>query len=321
MRFNAWFLAPLFVILGVLATANYRSSVPERSDWQAATAHIRAAVQAGDGVTWAPYWAGEGRLYLHNLPAFHLPKLESADLARYRRVWLMGAFGSSAADLPGEPHVLESHAFGAVTVELVEVKEAPVVADLYAELNDVRVTSGTSKVCDFWDGRGWHCKTRLSRPRTEACLKESTGQRLNRHRRRRKPHCGLDRWLNVSRDVRVIADYPRRCVWFHPRAGKATRIAWKIPAGSRNLVLDYGFTDKVMTDHTRPTTRTAPAQLKILLNGKTQGDVQVPASKGWRRWTKALAVNEETELVLEASTSSTVDAHLCIDATVRGEAP
>ncbi len=322
MRLNAWLLAPLLVLVGVLVTANYRSSVPERSEWQVVTQHIKGVLQDGDGVTWAPYWASEGRLYLHGLPAFHLPALEDADFARYRRVWLITAFGASPAKLPERYRVAESLEFGALSLHRVEADEPRVVADLLADLDRTRVSLGQQpgKECDFWDGRGWHCRMRLSRPRTEACLKESTAQRLSRHRRRRQPHCGLDRWLNVSRDIRVIGDYPRRCVWFHPRAGKPTRIAWTIPAGSGALVLDYGFTDKVMTDHTRPTTRTAPAKIRVSLSGESVGEVEVAARKGWRRWTKELTVDAEAELVLEASTSSTVDAHLCIDATVRGGA-
>ena len=75
-----------------------------------------------------------------------------------------------------------------------------------------------------------------------------------------------------------------------------------------------------MTDHTRKETRTAPAQIKVSVSGKPIGEVRVEPEKGWRRWTQDLNVDVDSQVVLEALTSATVDAHLCIDATVRGEA-
>ena len=78
MRLNLWWLAPALVLGALGATVSYRMNVPERSDWEAATAHVRTHLTEGDGVAWAPYWAGEGAS-LHGLPGFHLPEVEEAD--------------------------------------------------------------------------------------------------------------------------------------------------------------------------------------------------------------------------------------------------
>jgi hypothetical protein len=321
VRLTPWILAPVIVLFGVILTVWYRSEVPSRDDWRAATDHIRAHLRAGDGVTWAPYWAGEGRVFFDGLPAFHLTDELRPDLARYQRVWLLATFGSTAQEWAQVADVVSRVDFGEVSVELLRIKGPSVVSDLRASLDTAQVSLGVApgKVCDFWDGRGWHCKRKWSEERTVQCLNESTAKRLNRFRRRRAPHCGLDKWLNVSRDVRVIGDMPRRCIWLHPRAGKVTRVQWDAPTGGSTLVVDYGFTDKVITDHTRAQTRTQPAKLTASQSGEVLGSVVITPEKGWRRWSAPLSRGGAGPVMIEVSTASTVDAHLCVDVTVRGE--
>lgn len=321
-RFNPWWLAPIAMLVAIGLLAQRRAAVPDRADWQSAAQAIAGGLASGDGVTWAPHWAGEGRLFLHGLPAFHLPALEQADLARYDRVWLMGAFGRSADDLPEGHRLVERRDFGPLTLDLVEVSGEKVLGDLRADLERVRVTrTKGSRVerCDFWDGRGWHCTLRKSPDQTRKCLGRPIEQRLRN--RRRDPHCGLDPWLNVSRDVRVIGDHPRRCVWFHPVGGKTLRAYWPDPPVGDGIeaVLDFGFTDKVITDHTRKETRTRPAVLRLRRGseGPVLGEQPVSPEKGWRRWRLPLSAGEGG-LTVEVETEATVDAHLCIDLTLRG---
>lgn len=322
-RFNPWWLAPIAALAAAVMALWQRSEVPARGDWQAAAEAARAELQPGDGVTWAPYWAGEGRLFLHGLPAFHMPQAESADLSRFRRMWLMGAFGRDAADLPPGHAVVKRQAFGEVTLELVEVGGERVVGDLRADLEQARVSRAgrTTERCDFWDGRGWHCKLSRSPDQTRRCLGLPVEQR---HRqRRRDPNCGLDPWLNVSRDVRVIGDAPRRCVWFHPVAGKTLRVSWPTAPAGASVVVDHGFTDQAITDHTRAETRTRPATLRVRRggdDGPVIGEHEVTPEKGWRRWRLPLEGGGEG-LTIEVETEATVDAHLCVDVTVRAAAP
>ncbi len=321
-RPNPWLLAPLAVLLGGAQTMCQHAEIPERADWVSATDAIRADLQPGDGVAWAPYWAGEGRLSLHGLPGFHLPDLEDADLARFDRVWLLGAFGRDASDLPPAHRRLERRQFGRVTLDLVKPGGEKVVGDVRAALERVRVSrvrGDQIQACDFWDGRGWHCELKRSPNATRACLGQPTRKRLSafrasRRRRSKDPHCGLNPWLHVSRDTRVVDDAPRRCVWFHPVGGKTLRLEWPDAPAADALVVDYGFTDKVTHNRTSPP-RVGPATLTASRGGRALGRHRVEPSQGWRRW--RVAAEGEGPLVIEVSAKSHVDAHLCIDPTLR----
>lgn len=316
-RLNPWLSAPLLAVAASAALWVQRSAVPARGDWEAATERVRAGLAPGDGVAWAPYYAGEGRLFLHGLPGFHLPDVAAADLARYDRVWLMGAFGRSADDLPGGHTRVSRDVFGGVTLDLVQVGGEKVVGDLYADLEQVEVVrvGGGEQRCGFWDGRGWHCDLAKSEAATRQCLGQPVARRLAQQRK--DPHCGLNPWLNVSRDVRVIARYPRRCVWFHPVAGKAVEIRWPTAPAGQSLVVDYGFTDQAITDNTLPQTRTRPAQLTVKRGGEALGERTAEPVAGWHRWRVDLPAGA-APLTLAVTSASTTDAHLCVDVTVRG---
>ncbi|MEZ4472481.1 MAG: hypothetical protein R3F60_17145 [bacterium] len=327
-----WILVPLAVVAAAGALAWQRARVPSRADWQAATAAIRAELAPGDGVTWLPEWAGEGRLFFHDLPAFQLSDPGHADLARYDRVWILGAFGRDAGDVAGGHAVLRSQSFGRVDLDLVQVAGPRVVADLRAELDQARVTRvdarGAEKACDFWEGRGWVCDLQKSPDATRACLAASTATRFARMRS--DPTCGLPVWFDgpgrygvgrgpqpVARDVRVIGEAPRPCVWFNPPPGRQIqRITWdaRAPEGA-TLVIDHGFTDHAITDHGWDEARTKPATLRVRRGEAELASWTVAPEKGWRRQEVALA--GAGPLILEVSGESDVDAHLCIDATVR----
>lgn len=324
LRLNPWLLPPVAVLVGAALTMCQRAEVPAPEDWKAATDAVRADLKDGDGVAWAPYWAGEGRLFLHGLPGFHLADVTRADLARYDRVWLLGAFGRSADDLPPGHTVLSRRRFGAVSLDLVHPGGEAVVGDVRAALDRVRVSRLRGEkvdACDFWDGTGWHCELKRSPDDTRACLAQPIPRRLSafnasrgRRGRRADPHCGLNPWLHVSRDTRVVGDAPRRCVWFHPVAGTTLRLEWPDAPEADALVVDYGFTDKATHNRTRDA-RVKPARLRAL-----RGDVEVGARRvepvwGWHRW--RVAAGGAGPLALEVTTGSHVDAHLCIDPTLR----
>lgn len=324
MRLQPALLAPLAVLVGLALTMCQAAEVPERGDWKAATDTVRAGVQPGDGVAWAPYWAGEGRLFLHGLPGFHLdPRV--VDLARYDRVWLLGAFGRDADDL-GDGHTrLSREVFGGVTLDLVQPGGERVVGDVRAALDQVRVSrvsGGKTKACDFWDGDGWHCELKQSPSRTRTCLGQPVSRRLSAFRasrsrrggKRADPHCGLNPWLHVSRDTRVVADFPRRCVWFHPVRGKTLRLEWPDAPAADHLVVDYGFTDQATHNRTRDA-RVKPATLRAARGEHALGTHVAEPVQGWFRW--RVDAPGEGPLVIEVTSPDHVDAHLCVDPTLR----
>ncbi len=302
----------------MFALVYQQRQIPERSDWRAATLKIRSELREGDGVTWSPYWAGEGRLFLHDLPAFHMPQLEGADLSRYQRVWIISAFGHSAEDLPSGHSLLKSQEFGPLRLDLVQVEGEQVVGDLRANLEEAEVSrlypKGRVRACKFWDGRGWHCDRLKSKVATRSCLGRPIEQRWKR--RRKDPHCGLNPWLNVSRDVRVIGGSPRRCVWFHPLKEARVRLNWPSAPAGESLVLDYGFTDKILHFHSKTEPRTQTALLKVFQGEHLIGERQLKPELGWHRWRLPLK-GPAAALRFEISTSLTSDAHLCFDPTVR----
>ncbi len=325
---NPWWAVPLVAALSTTLMAVQQARVPSRADWLAAADVVRAGLQSGDGVTWAPTHADEARVTLHGLPAFRVPDVAAADLSRYDRVWLMGAFGRDFDDLPAGHRLVRRQAFGEVTLDLVEVGGERIYADLRADLERVRVSQvrGEQRVaCDFWDGIGWHCMTRQTPDAARACLATPLSRQLARDprpgRRLVEPNpwarfCGLDAWINVSRDVRVIGDEPRRCVWYHPRAGHAVRLEWPVDAArGERLVIDHGFTDAVTVARNTPS-KVHPARLVARRGEVTLGEVEIAASAGWHRWEVPLI--GEGPVVLELTTADHTDAHLCIDATVRG---
>lgn len=325
-----WALPPLLVLAAALRTCAVQADVPARADWAAATAHVRGALESGDGVTWVPPWAGEGRLYFHDLPAFRSGLGDDADLARHRRVWVLGAFGYDASDLSGAEAVEARLEFGPLTLEQVVPSGLAVVpgGDLRRTLDRAvvrRVGGAESEACDFWNGQGWHCDLDQSHDRTRACLGKPVATQLRECRRTRcnragrwVGRCGLNPFLHVSRDTRVIGDAPRNCIWMHPVKGRAVRLEWpKAPAGS-TLDVRYGFADAAVADYfgNRREPRTQTATLRVLRGDAVLVEQAVEPKKGWFQVVAALPP-EPAPLAFEITTDSTTDAHFCFDPTVR----
>ena len=328
---NPWLVAPLLVAVGAVMLFVQANRVPGRADWKAATDAIRAAIQPGEGVTFTPPWAGEGRLFLHGLPAFELIDGEKPDLARHDAVWVIGAFGYDAAGL--KLTGTDRQTFGPLTLERVVVTQPRVRHDLRAELDTTqvrRVGSRRTQDCDFWDGRAWYCGVRGSHDAVRACLARPTARRFKD--RRRDPRCGLPEWFGnngryrvsrgpqpVGRDRRVIGGAARDCVWFTPLSKKARHeIEWPVTAQDGVFVLNAGFTDHVLTDHMPQSFKddlTQPATVTVRRGETELGQFVVKAEPGWQGTT--FAVQGTGPITLSVTSASDVNAHLCIDATIR----
>jgi len=313
-----WLALPLLVGLTFIVGQVQSARVPSREDWANATAAIRAQRGPSDALLWAPLSQGEGRLYFDGLNAQHA-ELPTADLARWDTLWVLGSHGRSAADLTWPHRVVDAQAFGPLTLEQVRVSGERVVGELFADLERVRVSrafavAGQIRVCDFWSGRGWHCTLRDSPERTRECLAAPTGQRLAR--REKDPECGLDPLLHVSRDVRLIGDLPRRCLWVHPVANARVVLEWFDAPGGRALQLDFGFSDPMVADNYSRDRKVGPAQLRVMRAGRALLDVEVTPTKGWRSARVELPAGE-APLTFEVSSADPRDAHLCIDPTIR----
>lgn len=317
-----WLVLPLLVALAFVVGEVQSSRVPSRDDWAAATAMVRAQRGPSDALLWAPLSQGEGRLFFEGLNAQHA-ELPTADLARWDTVWVLGTHGRGAADLTWPHRVVDAQQFGPLSLERVRVSGERVVGDLFADLERVRVSrvfavGGEVRLCDFWSGRGWHCALRDSAERTRACLAAPTGQRLAR--RGKDPECGLDPLLHVSRDVRLIGDVPRRCLWVHPVANARVVLDWfDAPDGSA-LQLDFGFSDPMVADNYKRDRKTRPARIRVTRADRVLLDLEAPAIKGWRSARVDLPAGA-APLSFEIASADPRDAHLCIDPTLRAPRP
>ena len=314
-----WLALPLLVALAFVMGHVQSARVATRDDWARATDAVRSQRTPTDALLWAPLSQGEGRLYFDGLNAQHA-ELPTADLARWDTLWVLGSHGRGAADLVWPHRIVETQTFGPLTVEKVRVEGERVVGDLLTDLERVRVSrvfavGGEVRVCGFWSGRGWHCALRDSPERTRECLAAPTGQRLAR--RDKDPECGLDPLLHVSRDVRLIGDVPRRCLWVHPVANARVTLEWfDAPAGSA-LQLDYGFSDPMVADNYKRDRKVRAAHIRVTRTGRALLDFEVTPVKGWRSERVDLPP-EAGPLTIEVSSDDPRDAHLCIDPTLRG---
>lgn len=315
MRRILYTIPPVLVLLAFLFHLHVRNSVPTREDWKAATDAVRAELRSGDGITWAPYHLSEGRLFLHGLPGFHLESLENADFSAYNRVFLMLARGASLSDLPAEHKVKSIKDFGRLQLAEIEVGGKKVLGSLRQQLENVsiaRLHAQNERRCTFWDGQAWHCDLTQSPEATRACLNSPIIEKLRTFRRHRQVNCGLNPLFNTARDVRIIGDFPRHCVYIHPQQGETLRIQWdQAPQGE--LVLDYGFTDRVTQVEKKR--RNAPISLKITRTNQNESLTLTP-EMGWHRWQS----NNESEgpITLEFETQTTDNAEFCFELTVRG---
>ena len=102
----------------------------------------------------------------------------------------------------------------------------------------------------------------------------------------------------------------------HPVAGKQVIIKLPKAEFGDEVVLEYGFTDKVI-DGYRSTPRTRPVQVQIGRDGAPVGKRTIEPTSGWHRWRLPTEPGVgEVELIFE--TDAHLDSHLCVDLTTPG---
>ena len=314
---KTWLLTILLIFGSWCLIYRYKTAVPTEDEWRRGVAYLKVNRKTTHGLTWIPYWAEEGTPLFRDLNAFETPDVAAADFAQFDVVWVFTSHGADLSALPSYLSASEAWVDGPLRLWRVENRGERVVADLYTDLPKVSVSDGRRSLCDFWSGDGWHCLPEARRARTELCLKESTTARLNRFRRKRDPYCGLSRWFHVSQDVRVIGRFPRTCVWMHPKLRRPFEIDWRPAVKGETLVLRYGFTDRVISMHSKPKPRTQPARLELTL-GDEQQTIEVQPKEGWFESRFSLSADQGADVIkLKATSKNPVDAHLCVSATIR----
>lgn len=180
-----------------ISTYLRHESVPSRTAWTQVVQELANGLKSGDAVTWLPEWAEEGRVSLkaieHTTEIIYPPHHGFWDLARFRRVWVISAYGMTGRQLveqsklsieekhrhlndlviPMQPlKLMGERKRGALTLTLIEPQGESVVADLYSELSQAErvkvlrspllsakqsINNKPSTPCSIWALNGWHC--------------------------------------------------------------------------------------------------------------------------------------------------------------------
>jgi hypothetical protein len=165
--------AAFVAVLALVETGNALLAplrVPPPHDWDDAAADVRARLQPGDLIVFAPRWVDEvGRAHLGDVMPVEMAAHADAD--RYARVFEVSIRGARAPESSGA-RLVDDKRFGKVRVALYEKPAAAITFDFTSHAGEARVTqtlgAGAETPC-FRDGGaavGFRCATTRVEPRT-----------------------------------------------------------------------------------------------------------------------------------------------------------
>jgi hypothetical protein len=155
--------AALLALVAAVETGTAVSAgarVAPAADWEAAAAEVRAGLEPGDLVVFAPRWVDQiGRAHLGDVIPVEMAARADAD--RYARVWEVSIRGARADESRGARLLSESR-HGRVRVALYEKPAVSVVYDFTSHADEARVTQtlgdGSSETPCYRDvGSGFRC--------------------------------------------------------------------------------------------------------------------------------------------------------------------
>jgi hypothetical protein len=251
--------AALLAVVAAVETAAALSAgarVAPAVDWDAAAAEVRAGLEPGDLIAFAPRWADQvGRAHLGDVIPVEMAARADAD--RYARVWEVSIRDARADETRGARLVRESR-HGRVRVALYEKAAASVVYDLTSHAEEARVTQtmgdgpGPEAPCYHDLGSGFRC----------------AGSRVER------------RTLEI--------DYqPRRGILTPADGPRTTHVAFgEVPLGA-SLVVYAGI-----HDYYARKSADGRVDFRVFIDGRAQLETTIGNADQWRRFeidTAALA--------------------------------
>jgi hypothetical protein len=141
---RAWLAIPAGILLlvalwEIVATLRAPVSVPDDDAWRAAAGVVRAKLQKGDLIVFAPDWADPvGRLHLGDV--MPIDDVARMDAAKYGRIWELSIRGARSPDTAGLAPVETIE--GDVEVRRYERAPAIVLADLRERLPTAKIEGG-----------------------------------------------------------------------------------------------------------------------------------------------------------------------------------
>ena len=270
--------------------------VPTTDDCEEAAAIVRKGLRDGDVVRIHPWWFTAPRRELaRGLPAFSAldgpldlrGRPDPLHLLRYRRLWVIAAYGAKAADdaeAVGLPlSELERWSVGnRVRVALYDLPPSAIRYDLLRSLSAAVVRRGR-RTCAWQTDRARH-------------------------------HCGEQPWKDVFLARKEVGDATRTCVYAEPHpADTVLTIRYaKVPMDG-TLVLHTGFS----IEGARRTDG-AGTRVRLLLDDRVVADWIEPKNDFvWRRTTVA-GDGGVHDVVLEISAPAVGWRQLCYDGAVVG---
>jgi hypothetical protein len=259
-------LALLLVALAAIETARGLTApgrVPSADEWQRAAQKVRAGLQKGDLIVFAPRWVDQvGRFYLGD--QIPVEMAGRADSDRYQRVWEVAIRGAHAEESAHATKLEQTH-FGRVTVTLYEKGAAKIVHDFTSDALRARVTQAPTA------GKGDEVP----------CLADGAVFR-----------CGATPAMSVGPRTLEIDYRPRRGILVPATDGKITRLEFlDVPLGHHLI----GYTG--IHDYYSRKNSDAPVELALFIDGGEKLRVTTRNQDAWRRFdvdTSALAGTRHT---------------------------
>ena len=298
-----WLVLLGVALAEVLALQVRIDRVPSVADFGAAARLVRQGLAEDDALAVAPAWA-DPLLRLSLGDRIPSKMAGRADLAGYRRLWVLSIWGDRFPQAPNRP--ADYHAtVGRITVDRYDFAPSPVVYDFVDHIASARAdlsVRGEKRPCTFSRGKASSVRGGLG-----------TGPAAPQDRfvcDGRRP------WLWVG--ATVIEDLslqPRRCIYQHPQGEEPVSLHFdEVPMGSRVVVyagLDY---------HQERDETGAPVMLRIRAAGKEIGRVEHHDGDGMSRSELLLPpalFGSRTTISFEVTAESPNRRAFCWSATIR----
>lgn len=142
---RAWLALPAVVLVlvalwEIVATLRAPAGVPGDDAWRAAASVVRAKLQKGDLIVFAPDWVDPvGRMHLGD--AMTIDDVSRMDAAKYARIWELSIRDARSPDTAGlaPTEVIEE---SGITIRRYERTPAVVLADLRDRMATAKIESG-----------------------------------------------------------------------------------------------------------------------------------------------------------------------------------
>lgn len=298
----AWLLVPLAALVELGYHQIVELRVPRDSDWQEASAEVRAGFREGDLIVISPWWASQGWVYLGDLVT--VEQMSREDDEGYGRIWEVALPGHRHEHYASTGRLVRQSDAGRLTVRLYEFPDAP--KNLFDFVSAIESHARVSMIPD--NGGAWEACT--FRPNSRTGLVPNSAVQTGKWKcDQRLP------WNYVAREV--IADLdnrPRLCLWAHPVDGKTIHIEFSdVPEGA---VIEGHVGRRYEAD--RESIERPPIYLDVTAADVLVGTAAHEKGGGWTPYSFELGSGgTQGKVSFDVHSPQTGMAHFCFTAKLR----